>query len=249
MTGRHQNLYAALLERLGLAPSNAGRDELYAVACRPVPPEEPGRLDTWVAPLAVGAPLPSLPLWLEADLAVPLPLEMVTKAQRPEAQTLHMDAVMRTPNNRVRPGVAVVNPRQVRQVLEQTLGGGSSRQDQIMELGDSPIDQVSQGGPLVPEQGETQVPGSDRRRPRVRDIADRRRCPNGLGGVGIIHRLPFQVKRAQVQRLLMENGVEDRPGQAVDVLDAPTHSISWRPTVRRMIPGKLWKSASLGVNV
>jgi hypothetical protein len=75
VTGRRPNLYAALLEQLGLAPGDSGQDELYAVACRTVPPDEPGRLDTWVASLAVGAPLPTLPLWLEADLTVPLPLE------------------------------------------------------------------------------------------------------------------------------------------------------------------------------
>ncbi|HEV3118781.1 MAG TPA: DUF4058 family protein [Gemmataceae bacterium] len=75
VTGRRQNLYAALLEQLGLAPGDPGQDELYAVACRPVPPEEPGRLETWITSLAVGSPLPTLPLLLEADLTVPLPLE------------------------------------------------------------------------------------------------------------------------------------------------------------------------------
>jgi hypothetical protein len=75
VTGRRQNLYAALLEQLGLAAGDSGQGELYAVACRAVPPEAPGRLETWVAPLAVGESLPTLPLWLEADLAVPLTLE------------------------------------------------------------------------------------------------------------------------------------------------------------------------------
>jgi hypothetical protein len=75
VTGRRENLYAVLLEQLALAPDDHGRGELYAVACRTVPPDEPGRLETWVTPLAVGAALPTLPLWLEADLAVPLDLE------------------------------------------------------------------------------------------------------------------------------------------------------------------------------
>jgi hypothetical protein len=48
---------------------------LYVVACRAVPPDEPGRLETWLAPLTVGAVLPVLPLWLETDLAMPLDLE------------------------------------------------------------------------------------------------------------------------------------------------------------------------------
>jgi hypothetical protein len=75
VTGRRENLYAALLEQLGLAPGDLGQGELYAVTCRTVPPDEPGRLETWVAPLALGLSLPTLPLWLEVDLAVPLALE------------------------------------------------------------------------------------------------------------------------------------------------------------------------------
>jgi len=75
VTGRRENLYAVLLEQLALVHENNGNGDLYAVACRAVPPDEPGRLETWVAPLTVGAVLPTLPLWLEADLAVPLDLE------------------------------------------------------------------------------------------------------------------------------------------------------------------------------
>ncbi len=75
VTGRRENLYAALLEQLSLAGEGNGHGDLYAVACRAVPPEAPGRLETWVTPLAVGSPLPTLPLWLEADRAVPLDLE------------------------------------------------------------------------------------------------------------------------------------------------------------------------------
>jgi len=75
VTGRRENLYALLLEQLALPPNDHGQGELYAVACRTVPPDEPGRLETWVAPLSVGSLLPTLPLWLEADLAVPLDLE------------------------------------------------------------------------------------------------------------------------------------------------------------------------------
>lgn len=75
VTGRRENLYTALLEQLGLTPGDNGVGELYAVACRAVPPDEPGRLETWVVPLALGVSLPTLPLWLELDLAVPLGLE------------------------------------------------------------------------------------------------------------------------------------------------------------------------------
>ncbi len=75
VTERRENLYAALLEQLDLATEGHGTGELYATACRAVPPDAPGRLETWVERLAPGSALPTLPLWLETDLAVPLPLE------------------------------------------------------------------------------------------------------------------------------------------------------------------------------
>jgi hypothetical protein len=75
VTGRRDSLYAALLEQLSLTEGDNGHADLYAVACRVVPPDEPALLETWVTPLAVGLPLPTLPLWLESDLAVPLDLE------------------------------------------------------------------------------------------------------------------------------------------------------------------------------
>ncbi|HUY33450.1 MAG TPA: DUF4058 family protein [Pirellulales bacterium] len=75
VTGRGENLYAALLEQLALAQQANGHSDLYAVTCRAAPPEEPRRLESWVAALAVGSLVPTLPLWLEADLAVPLELQ------------------------------------------------------------------------------------------------------------------------------------------------------------------------------
>jgi hypothetical protein len=75
VTGGRENLYALLLEELGLAQEDNGHGELYAAACRTVPPDAPGQLETWVAPLALGSPLPTLPLWLEDGLALPLDLE------------------------------------------------------------------------------------------------------------------------------------------------------------------------------
>lgn len=48
---------------------------LYAAAFRCLPPEEPVRLEGWIAALALGAPLPTLPLWLDLDHSVPLDLE------------------------------------------------------------------------------------------------------------------------------------------------------------------------------
>jgi hypothetical protein len=48
---------------------------LYAAAYRTVPKEETLRLEIWSEALAVGQALPTLPLWLEADLAVPVDFE------------------------------------------------------------------------------------------------------------------------------------------------------------------------------
>lgn len=75
VTGRRENLYAVLLDQLAMPQDDNGHADLYAVACRTVPPDEPARLETWVEPLALDSMLPTLPLWLEADLAVPLNLE------------------------------------------------------------------------------------------------------------------------------------------------------------------------------
>ncbi len=75
VTGRREDLYAGLLEQLGLPREDGPAGGLAAFACRAVPPEEPRRLETWVAPLTLGAALPTLPLWLEADRAMPLDLE------------------------------------------------------------------------------------------------------------------------------------------------------------------------------
>jgi hypothetical protein len=77
VTERHDSLHDELMrllepadpkEWLAVAP-------LYAVAYRPRAEDERWRLDTWPESLATGAALPTLPLWLAADLAAPLELE------------------------------------------------------------------------------------------------------------------------------------------------------------------------------
>ena len=80
VTGRRESLYSVLLDNLALTQDDHEPSGLYAVACQTVPPEAPARLETWFIPLAVGSPLPTLPLWLEADLAVPLDLERTYEA-------------------------------------------------------------------------------------------------------------------------------------------------------------------------
>ncbi len=77
VTTRHFNLYAELLDVLGQAdPSlTPTRPPIYAAACREVHKNDAWQLQAWAHELALGAPLPTLPLWLAHDLAVPLELE------------------------------------------------------------------------------------------------------------------------------------------------------------------------------
>jgi Protein of unknown function (DUF4058) len=85
VTTRQFNLYGDLLELIGQTdPSLAPEPPpLYAAACRWRPEHAgeasrggpPWRLETWAHALVIGRPLPTLPLWLASDLAIPLELE------------------------------------------------------------------------------------------------------------------------------------------------------------------------------
>ncbi len=77
VTTRNVNLYAELLEFLGSGEHRLAAlpPALYAVACRAVKRKDSSLLETWEHPLALGRPLPVLPLWLAPDLVVPLDLE------------------------------------------------------------------------------------------------------------------------------------------------------------------------------
>jgi hypothetical protein len=77
VTTRTSNLYRELMEFLGQVDSAfpEGAPSLYAVAVRWTNKLDQWRLETWVNPLALGRPLPTLPLWLAENLAVPLDLE------------------------------------------------------------------------------------------------------------------------------------------------------------------------------
>lgn len=77
VTERLANLHAEILNLLDVngetpwqSPTN-----LYAIAYRIVGANGESTLETWREPLAVGTALPTLPLWLEPDLSVPLRLE------------------------------------------------------------------------------------------------------------------------------------------------------------------------------
>jgi len=73
VTSRRANLHRALLERLGGATDLAG--PLYAAAYRVETGGEEPRLEGWEEALAVGGPLPSLPLWLLGGPCLPVELQ------------------------------------------------------------------------------------------------------------------------------------------------------------------------------
>jgi len=77
VTTRGANLYGELLEALGESDPILSRDSSspYVAACRSTKPEKRWLLETWAYPLAIGRPLPNVPLWVAGDLAVPLELE------------------------------------------------------------------------------------------------------------------------------------------------------------------------------
>jgi hypothetical protein len=77
VTDRQADLYAEVLPLLGQERAAAwpGDPPVYAVALRTTKQNDRWRLDAWEEALALQAALPTLPLWLAADLAVPLELE------------------------------------------------------------------------------------------------------------------------------------------------------------------------------
>ncbi len=76
VTTRRGSLYAELLRLLRREDSALGEEPLYAAELRRVGQHDrPPRLEIWARKLELGATLPTLPLWLTEDLAVPLELE------------------------------------------------------------------------------------------------------------------------------------------------------------------------------
>lgn len=77
VTTRQPNLYGELLDLIGHDDPTLHPEAptLYAVACRMTKRGDEWFLETWTHSLAVGQPLPTLPLWLADNLAVPLELE------------------------------------------------------------------------------------------------------------------------------------------------------------------------------
>jgi hypothetical protein len=76
VTTRRADLHAAILALMDVDAGGAVPPGLSAVSYRAAGREgEQQQLQLWPAPLALGQPLPTLPLWIAADLSVPLDLE------------------------------------------------------------------------------------------------------------------------------------------------------------------------------
>ena len=77
VTVRHFNLYSELMAMIGHTdPTFADPPpHLYAASCRWSKQGKRTLLEAWSHPLTLGAPLPTLPLWLGTNLVVPLHLE------------------------------------------------------------------------------------------------------------------------------------------------------------------------------
>lgn len=75
VTTRTPNLYAELLDFLERSEPRLGSEPLYSVACRMTRQGEDWQLEAWSQSLSLQEPLPTMPLWLADNLAIPLDLE------------------------------------------------------------------------------------------------------------------------------------------------------------------------------
>jgi len=75
VTSRTANLYGELLDELDAQRTAISRSIIYAATCRGRRSGPRWRLETWEHELAIGAALPTLPLWLSEDVVIPLELE------------------------------------------------------------------------------------------------------------------------------------------------------------------------------
>jgi hypothetical protein len=77
VTVRKANLYDELMTLIGHSDPTLGESppSLYAASCRWTRKGDRAILEAWSHELTVGQPLPTLPLWLGRDRAVPLALE------------------------------------------------------------------------------------------------------------------------------------------------------------------------------
>lgn len=73
VTERAADFHRELLARLGA--TDTAPSPLFASAYRPVERDGHSQLDVWVEPIALGQPLPTMPLWLRGGLCLPVELE------------------------------------------------------------------------------------------------------------------------------------------------------------------------------
>jgi hypothetical protein len=75
VTDRSANLYAELAERIGARPAATADRSIYVVSCRARTSGRRHQVEAWEHALEVGAPLPTVPLWISETRYVPLELE------------------------------------------------------------------------------------------------------------------------------------------------------------------------------
>ena len=82
VTNRRSGMHSELVYLLDMADSLhwSSRGGTAAVSYRIVGAPEGSRLEVWPEELVVGTPLPTVPLWLTPDLAIPLELETTYEA-------------------------------------------------------------------------------------------------------------------------------------------------------------------------
>ncbi len=75
VTTRHADMHTEVLAMLEADTGEGGPDGLAAMSYRAIGREQEGQLQAWSFALGVGQPLPTVPLWLNGELAIPLDLE------------------------------------------------------------------------------------------------------------------------------------------------------------------------------
>ncbi len=75
VTIRNARLYRDLISEYGHTDPALGDAELSVGTCRLLNREHRPRLESWANPLALDAPLPTIPLWLNEHHSIPLDLE------------------------------------------------------------------------------------------------------------------------------------------------------------------------------
>jgi hypothetical protein len=75
VTERLGNLYADLAKRINAKPPATSDCSIYAACCRFRDSRNRHRVEVWEHGLEIGAPLPTLPLWISESRYVPLELE------------------------------------------------------------------------------------------------------------------------------------------------------------------------------